>query len=112
MLETYEYQHRQPLPCQLTIYGGLQDTVAPAGGLRAWSMHTSAACTVRMFNGDHFFIHNSQTGFIDAFRNDVLSVLSHPQQLAGRMEAACEREHGEDGGRAEWIGTEWKQADA
>jgi medium-chain acyl-[acyl-carrier-protein] hydrolase len=82
MLDTYKYQPQERLSCPLTVYGGLQDADAPVDGLRAWEEHTSARCDLRLFNGDHFFIHNPSIGFVDVFRRDVLSTLHHPEQPA------------------------------
>ena len=70
MVETYEYRNGPPLPCPLTVYGGLQDSRIAIESLRAWEAQTTETCKVRMFDGDHFFIHNS--GFIHALRSDVL----------------------------------------
>jgi len=77
MVETYEYQSGQPLPCPLTVYGGLQDSDVAIESLRAWEAQTTATCKVRMFDGDHFFIHNSGTNFIQALRSDVLRAFQH-----------------------------------
>jgi len=78
MLDTYEYYPEERLSCPITVYGGLQDTDAPVESLRAWAEHTSASCSLRMFTGDHFYIHNPGIGFVDVFRRDVLSILNHP----------------------------------
>jgi medium-chain acyl-[acyl-carrier-protein] hydrolase len=75
MLDTYEYYLEERLSCPITVYGGLQDTDAPTASLRAWAQETTARCDVRLFAGDHFFIHVPGTEFIDVFRRDVLSTL-------------------------------------
>jgi medium-chain acyl-[acyl-carrier-protein] hydrolase len=80
MLDTYEYYSEERLPCPITVYGGLQDSDAPIRNLRGWEEQTSASCNLRTFTGDHFFIHNPNVGFVDAFRRDVLSILHHPVQ--------------------------------
>jgi len=75
IVDTYEYYDRPPLPCPLSVYGGLADDSVPAESIYAWQVHTSAECRVRMFSGDHFFVHDLASGFFDAFRNDVSAVL-------------------------------------
>lgn len=80
MLDTYEYYPEERLSCPITVYGGLQDTDAPVESLRAWEEHTSASCKLRMFAGDHFFIHGPGMAFIDVLRRDVLSALHDPVQ--------------------------------
>jgi len=77
MVETYEYQSGQPLPCPLIVYGGRQDSCIAIESLRAWQAQTTATCRVRLFDGDHFFIHNSGTNFIQALRSDVLRAFQH-----------------------------------
>jgi len=81
MVGTYEYEPEEPLPCPITLYGGLHDQHVPINNLRAWKEHTSASCRVKMFPRDHFFINNFDTGFVDAFRGDVLDGL-HNRLLA------------------------------
>jgi medium-chain acyl-[acyl-carrier-protein] hydrolase len=78
MVDTYDYHPEEPLSCPITAYGGLQDTDVPVESLRAWKEQTSASCNYRVFAGDHFFIHDSDAGFVDLFRRDVLSTLHHP----------------------------------
>jgi medium-chain acyl-[acyl-carrier-protein] hydrolase len=73
-LETHEYQDGEPLPCPITVYGGLQDQDVPAEDCHAWKQQTSAECKVRLFQGDHFFIRDPEPEFIYAFKNDVLNI--------------------------------------
>jgi len=80
MLDTYEYHPEERLSCPITVYGGQQDKDVDVENLRAWEEHTSASCNLRIFTGDHFFIHSPGIGFVDAFRRDVLSALHHPVQ--------------------------------
>jgi medium-chain acyl-[acyl-carrier-protein] hydrolase len=77
MIDTYEYRVEEPLSCPITAYGALQDTDAPVESLHVWQEHTSASCKVRMFPGDHFFIHSLDIGFVDVFQRDVLDT-AHP----------------------------------
>lgn len=71
IVDTYEYQDGPPLSCPLSVYGGLGDHSVPLEAVRAWQIHTSEECRVRMFSGDHFFVHDPASGFLDAFRKDV-----------------------------------------
>jgi medium-chain acyl-[acyl-carrier-protein] hydrolase len=75
LVQTYKYQKDQPLPCPLTIYGGLQDRRVPVESLRDWSSHSISDCKVRMFNGDHFFIRSCEKEFVNMLRNDVVATL-------------------------------------
>jgi medium-chain acyl-[acyl-carrier-protein] hydrolase len=81
MLDTYEYHPEERLSCPITAYGGLQDTDAPAETLRGWEEHTSASCNLRLFPGDHFFIHCAGIGFVDVLRRDVVNTARHSEEI-------------------------------
>lgn len=74
LVETYEYAPEAPLACAIHVYGGLQDTNVPGVSLKAWQKQTSGPFKVRMFPGDHFYIHTS-TDLLHALRRDVLDLL-------------------------------------
>jgi medium-chain acyl-[acyl-carrier-protein] hydrolase len=78
--DTYEYHPEERLSCPISVYGGLQDEDVPVESLRLWKEQTSAECKVRMFAGDHFFLHNPAMDFVDVFQRDVLSTLHNPAQ--------------------------------
>jgi medium-chain acyl-[acyl-carrier-protein] hydrolase len=80
LVETYEYEPEPPLTCAICAYGGLQDTNVPVAKLKEWQKQTSGPFKVRMFPGDHFYIHSS-ADLLHALRRDVLDVL--PESLAG-----------------------------
>lgn len=75
LLETHQYQPGARLSCPITVYGGLQDADVPAEKLRAWQELTSGAFNIRMLPGDHFFIHNFSTQFLESLCRDVLSAV-------------------------------------
>lgn len=60
MVRTYVYAAEAPLNCPITALGGLQDEWITPEHLEAWRTQTTAPFSVRMFPGDHFFIHTSQ----------------------------------------------------
>lgn len=76
LVETYEYRPGKPLPCPITVYGGLDDKDVSIKSCHAWQRQTSASCTVRMFKGDHFFVRNPGPELIAAFKKDLLSAIS------------------------------------
>lgn len=59
--DTYDYKEEAPLPCPITAFGGLQDVDVSRRHLEAWREQTSATFTLRMFPGNHFFIHSNET---------------------------------------------------
>jgi medium-chain acyl-[acyl-carrier-protein] hydrolase len=76
VVDTYLYQPEDPLACPIYAYGGLQDPYVPAESLSAWRAQTSSKFKARMFPGDHFFIHSSTEGLINALRRDLQEELS------------------------------------
>jgi medium-chain acyl-[acyl-carrier-protein] hydrolase len=76
LVDKYRYEDGEPLACPFYVYGGLQDTHVPAKDLSAWQRQTTATCTVRLFPGDHFFIHSCSTGVVDALRRDTLTLMT------------------------------------
>jgi medium-chain acyl-[acyl-carrier-protein] hydrolase len=59
--DTYEYTEEPPLACPITAFGGLQDFDVTRRRVEAWREQTSATFTLRMFPGNHFFIHTNET---------------------------------------------------
>lgn len=57
--QTYEYAPEPPLSCPITVFGGVEDETGREQ-LEAWREQTTSTFTLRMFPGDHFFIHEAQ----------------------------------------------------
>ncbi len=74
---------KRPLVLPICAYGGLQDTDVPAANLKEWQKQTSGAFKVRMFPGDHFYIHSS-TDLLHALRRDVFDLLQVSPVFATR----------------------------
>lgn len=64
MAATYAYVHEPPLPCPITALGGLQDRSTSREGLEAWAAQTTAAFSLRMFPGNHFFLHTDEPSLL------------------------------------------------
>ncbi|MEH2412906.1 thioesterase II family protein [Nostoc sp.] len=73
VLETYIYTQKQPLKCPITVFGGLQDQEVSHEDLQAWREQTIATFSLKMFDGDHFFIHLHQ--------NSLLKLISQQLQM-------------------------------
>ena len=58
--ETYGYSTEPALNCPISAFGGLQDQRVSRGDLEAWRDQTSDSFSLRMFPGDHFFLHSTQ----------------------------------------------------
>lgn len=60
-IETYIYQLKPPLEFPITAFGGLSDTQTNIDQLEAWATQTTAAFSLQMLKGDHFFLHSAQS---------------------------------------------------
>lgn len=69
--ETWKYRPGAPLRCPITAFGGRQDPDADETELAAWRQLTSNQFEMRLFEGDHFFIHNQGPLILGAI-NDCL----------------------------------------
>jgi surfactin synthase thioesterase subunit len=65
MLDRYSFVRREPLRVPLTVLGGTRDESATRERLQQWTRHTSEACDVYAFPGDHFFIHTHERAVVE-----------------------------------------------
>jgi len=56
--ETYRWTPEPPLRTPISALGGSADPLARPDELAAWSAHTTGGCGVRLYPGDHFFLHH------------------------------------------------------
>jgi len=71
--DAYSYVTGDPLACPITVYGGLYDPCAPSDMLPDWQLHTSAGFRIRLFPGEHFFLHTARSSVLSALAQDLLS---------------------------------------
>lgn len=72
LTQTYRYEPGRPLACPFSVYGGLRDGDVTRGHLEGWREHTTGPCSLRMFDGDHFFLLTSEARILAAVRDDLL----------------------------------------
>ncbi|MBW4678528.1 MAG: thioesterase II family protein [Microcoleus vaginatus WJT46-NPBG5] len=70
-IETYVYASEPPLECPITAFGGFQDPEASCDELAAWCEQTSAAFSLQMFPGDHFFLHSAQSQLLQFLSQEL-----------------------------------------
>jgi surfactin synthase thioesterase subunit len=75
LLETHVHRDEPPLEIPITAYGGRSDPEVEESEIEEWRSQTRGAFTLRMFAGDHFFIHDEASGFLRAFRQDLEALL-------------------------------------
>jgi len=56
LAETYRYTPGPPVQHPITVFSGTEDITAPLERQQEWQRHTAGGCTVRVLEGDHFFI--------------------------------------------------------
>lgn len=59
--ETYVYVDESPVDCNITAFGGFQDTETNQDSMMAWREQTKGSFSLKMLPGDHFFIHSAQS---------------------------------------------------
>ncbi len=70
--EKYEYSLEEPFECPISAFGGRKDPLVLKEDLESWRRHTKSLFSVRMFPGDHFFLHNSDRApFLEAISEDL-----------------------------------------
>lgn len=81
--ETYAYTQAAPLDCPITAFGGLRDSEVNRTEVKAWCEQTSAAFSLQMFPGDHFFLHTSQTLLLQTIAHQLQRV--EAKLIEGRL---------------------------
>ncbi|WP_018693427.1 thioesterase II family protein [Algicola sagamiensis] len=59
LADTYLYHSEQEIGCPVTVFGGELDDISQVQ-LEAWGTLFSGPCALKMFAGDHFFIHSDR----------------------------------------------------
>lgn len=76
VVETYTYTPGDPLDCPISVFGGMQDDEVGRDDLEAWRQQTRGAFQLRMFPGDHFFLHADRALLLAALSEDLSRLLS------------------------------------
>jgi surfactin synthase thioesterase subunit len=71
MIQTYRYSRQEPLACPITALGGLQDHVVKHEELKAWREQTTGVFSLRLFPGNHFFIHTAQVLLLETLSREM-----------------------------------------
>ena len=71
LVESYHYSVDAPLRCAITAYGGTDDATVRIERLEAWREQTTGPFTVRMIEGDHFFLHDLGSPLLRGIAHDL-----------------------------------------
>lgn len=55
VFESYVYAPAEPLACPISVFGGRADQRVAQEHLAGWREHTRSTCTLRLFEGGHFY---------------------------------------------------------
>ncbi|MFI0822576.1 thioesterase II family protein [Streptomyces sp. NPDC021098] len=80
--ETHTHRPGPALGCPVTVYGGRSDASTTREELAAWSKHSVADTTIRLFPGGHFFPHDDPDGFLPVLADDLLGRRSHNEPVS------------------------------
>lgn len=78
LLGSYKFRPAAPLEVPLTVFGGRSDRIAPPATLRGWQAHTTAGYRLKLFPGDHFFLHSVADEILTTVADTVLSAPGVP----------------------------------
>lgn len=71
MVDSYRLAPEAPLAVPLAAWGGLADPEVSREQLEAWRPYTSASFSLRMFPGDHFYLHHQRPALLEAIAQDL-----------------------------------------
>lgn len=70
--ETYQHVSEDPLACPISAFGGRADPITTSVQLDGWREETAGPFSMRLYEGDHFFIHGHRRQILDAVRHDLV----------------------------------------
>ncbi len=64
LMETYEYQPKNPLSCPIVAVSATEDTQVTAAHVNQWRQYTSGRFTFRTIPGHHFFLREQEQSIV------------------------------------------------
>jgi medium-chain acyl-[acyl-carrier-protein] hydrolase len=81
VVETRELSD-EVLECPISCFGGIDDPSTSREDLEAWKVHTRDAFSLRMFEGNHFFVQTSRKQVLAAVGEDLQPVLDRIERAS------------------------------
>jgi len=72
--DTYVFPQRPLLSCPITALGGLRDATVTRADLQPWGELTTGPFSLRMFPGDHFFLHSDEFRLLDVIGREIQQI--------------------------------------
>ena len=67
-LETYDGANKGPIAAPLSAFYGRSDPTFDESRVQGWNAHTTAPFEAMVLEGDHFFVHAAESGFLNHLR--------------------------------------------
>jgi len=71
IVETYTYVPEAPLTCPISCFGGMEDHIVEQSVLSAWQQQTTAAFSLTMFPGGHFFVQSAREVLLQTMMQEL-----------------------------------------
>lgn len=70
--ENYRYFPVSPTPCPMSVFGGSNDARVTTDRLHAWKQLSGVSFSLRMFEGDHFFLREHKEALLRCLTRDLM----------------------------------------
>jgi medium-chain acyl-[acyl-carrier-protein] hydrolase len=77
VIETWRYQPSEPLNIPLLAMGGIKDEHVSIDDLESWGKLTRGEFEMRLFSGDHFYIHSATDAVLSCINGYISRLASH-----------------------------------
>lgn len=71
VIETYRYVAKPKLTCSITALGGIADKGVSPQDIQAWQEQSSTGFYMRMFPGNHFFLHSAEKEMLEVMAQSL-----------------------------------------
>lgn len=84
VIETSEFTPSEPLGVPIIALGGAQDKNVSIDDLEHWSRLTKANFEMRLFSGDHFYIHSATESLLNCLNTFIENALDRSDRLLSK----------------------------
>ncbi len=81
VIETWEYKPSEPLTIPIYAMGGTKDDNVSIDELESWSKMTNGPFEMRLFSGDHFYIHSATDAVLDCISGTINKLVDRTDEL-------------------------------
>jgi surfactin synthase thioesterase subunit len=74
LYETHVYSPDELLECPISAFAGAADAMVSREDVAGWQDETRGSFTLRMFEGDHFFLHRARAPLLRAISEDLFQL--------------------------------------